>query len=83
MYSPGSCGVPAQREPDAIGKIEKSDLLKMWFTQYHCPAVQLREDILGPVWNRPGRWQEAENGGKRRHLSKDGGNWVAVVIRAC
>lgn len=27
-----------------------------------CPAVQLREDILGQVWTGPGRWQEAEIG---------------------
>lgn len=61
-------------QTDAIGKIEKSGLLKMWFIQYHCPAVQLREDILGQVWNWPGRWQEVENGAKRRYPSKDGGN---------
>lgn len=46
----------------------------------HCPAVQLREDILGQVWTGPGRRQEAENGGRRSYLSGDSGNGVAVVL---
>lgn len=49
----------------------------------HCPAVQLREDILGQVWTGPGRRQEAEKGGRRSYLSGDSGNGVAVVLWAC
>lgn len=46
----------------------------------HCPAVQLRGDLLGQVWTGPGRWQEAENGGRRSYPSRDSGDGVAVVI---
>lgn len=49
----------------AVDTVEKSNLLMMWFTPYHCPAMQLREDILGQVCNGPGRWQEAENWSRR------------------
>lgn len=49
----------------------------------HCSAVQLREDLLGQVWIGPGRWQEAENGGRRSYFSGDSGDGVAVVIGAC
>lgn len=34
-------------EPHAVDTAEKSSLLVLWFTPYHCPAMQLGEDTLG------------------------------------
>lgn len=64
------------RKPDAMGKIENSSRLLMRLTQYHCPAVQLREDILGQGQGLQRAWEEvagSRDEGRGRHPLEDVG----------